>query len=174
MSLSDQIEYWAKVAGRPITKFEQMVLARPFKYSSYWRTWNRVLKPVYGGQPYGYVEFSLEPINGWIKVPAQKDIYFPETLAKRVIDQVANVGSIRIRQHSTLPDPKDKYSSSIPDELLEKMKSVFGEDHTQYMLYGNIFDRVDWDKYRSTWTIGGGIALEECGKNIGTESMRDQ
>lgn len=169
MSLHDQIEYWATVANRPLTKFEQLVIARPFKYDAYWRTWNRMLKPVYAGSPHGYVEVSLSPVNGWNKSSENVVVPFLEGTDKKAQELAA----IRIRQHSTSPDPKDKYASAVPDEVRQQLIDRIGAEAAQYLLYGNIFDAVDWDKYPKIKTLGGGIPLALCRKSIGVDSTRE-
>jgi hypothetical protein len=154
MSLTDQIDFWKKAKGRPLSSFEQVVVARPFKYSNYWRRWSRVLKPVYGGSPQGYVEFSLEPdVPGWEKTEEPS-----AALAKSILE----AHSIKIRHHSTIPDKKDVYASQPPDEVIACMRRYFGDEDTQYMLYGNIFDRIDWARYSRVRTLGGGIPLAAC------------
>jgi hypothetical protein len=152
MSLVDQIDFWQKKTGKPLSSFERMVVARPFKYSSYWRKWNRMLKPVYGGSPNGYVEFSLEPSTGWGE-GSNSDM---------IRQSIGEVRLIKIRHHSTLPDKKDVFASQPPDDVIRRMREHFGDEETQYMLYGNIFSHIDWAKYVKVKTLGGGIPLAEC------------
>lgn len=154
MSLSEQITFWEKVKGCPLSSFEQVVVARPFKYSAYWQRWSRVLKPVYGGNPRGYVEFSIQPdLPGWEN---------SGPLSTNLARSISEIRSIRIRHHSTTPDKNDRYASQPPDAIIAAMRLQFGEDETQFMLYGSIFDRIDWVRYQRTPTLGGGIPLAEC------------
>ena len=164
MSLHDQIERWSKVADRPLTKFEQMVIARPFKYSSYWRTWNRVLKPVYAGLPHGYVEFSLTPVDGWHATEV-RNTELRQSNANSNLVRGLELAAIKIRQHSTAPDPKDKYASAVPDDVRQQLIERIGAEEAQYLLYGNIFDAVDWALYPKIKTLGGGIPLAQCRKS---------
>ncbi len=154
MSLVDQINFWKKSKGSSLSTFEQVVVARPFKYSSYWHRWSRVLKPVYGGNPHGYVEFSIEPVvPGWDK---------PGDPSPALVKSITEAHSILIRHHSTIPDKKDVYASQPPDEVIACMRRYFGDEDTQYMLYGNILSTIDWDRYSRVKTLGGGIPLAAC------------
>lgn len=152
-SLSDQIDFWTVHADRPLTKFEQMVIARPFKYCSYWRTWSRMLKPVYAGSPRGLVELNLSVVND----------------PKLTPEVVLEFKQMKIRNHVTSSDPRDRYSSSLPDDVLMRLREAIGSDEeVQYMLYGNIWDHIDWDRYQqsSAFTHGGGIPLAQCHVNL--------
>jgi len=172
MSLHDQIEYWSQIAGRPLTKFEQMVIARPFKYSKYWHTWDRVLKPVFAGTPYGYVEFALTPVNGWdIPVCGYESRM---AVIRRNNTKTESLGEIKIRVHSTVPEQGDKYASSLPEEARQQLVDELGQEKVQYMLYGNIFDHVDWDLYQKIKVNHqGGVPLALCSKSVGADSMAE-
>jgi hypothetical protein len=148
MSLHDQIEYWATYADRDLTAFERMVISRPFKYSSYWRTWNRVIKPVWAGLPHGIVEVSLSTIPG--------------------AEKMRDIADMRIRNHVTAFDIKDSFKSSLPDDFRRKLIEGIGEEEAQFLLYGNIWDYIDWDRYRqmSAWHPGGGIPLAQVHINL--------
>jgi hypothetical protein len=148
-TLTARIEYWQEQLGRALTDHEKMVAECPFKYNAYWRVWNRVLKPFVDGQLYGYVEFSLEPINGW-----------PTLLKPNIREK-----EILIRKHVTTPSRRDTYDVLVPVTVENQMVKHFGVERTKYMLYDpDIFDIIDWLKYQSVSTSGGGVPLDLCKK----------
>src|SRR6478736_3887871 len=62
ISFSEQMQRWTHVSDRALNRFEQISIARPFKYDHYWKRWTRIIKPVVSGFPYGILELNLTPI----------------------------------------------------------------------------------------------------------------
>jgi hypothetical protein len=168
MSIHDQIEYWSKLADRPLTKFEQLLIARPYKWDGYWHTWNRVLKPVWGGEPHGMVEVNITPVNGWLT----RD----QTGTTRRPEAIAEIEALKIRNHLTSSDHNDKFQSSLPEDERRVLVSMIGMEASNYLLFGDIWSIIDWDKYRrqSLLSKGGGIPLALIRNNAqGYESTRE-
>ena len=119
-----------------------------FVYSSYWRTWSRVLLRM-GGKFYYQLEVDVTPINdhnvsSW--VPTE---------------------SIRIRKHCTVHGPKDIYTHDLPDTVVERMEEYLSQDVINIILHSDIYNLVDWELYYSIRNVeGGGIMLFACIKTI--------
>lgn len=119
-----------------------------FKYSSYWRTWNRVLAPR-GSLDLPYCEFTmvevdLTPVNGWSS------------------SHVKRVQAINIRKHSTADCTSDKYTTELPPDVLADMAVHLELEVVETLLHPALLDQIDWLQYRKH--DNGGCPLELCRK----------
>ena len=161
MSIFDQTEYWTKIAHRNLTTFERMVIARPFRYNTYWKNWSRILKPIYSGYPNGYVDINLTPINGW----ADEKSNSPDVVNHKLQVQIREISAIRIHNHSTPSTDKDQYEETLPIEAMDKLVEMVGPDLANYMLNGNIYNLIDWRLYRNAEN-NGGVPLDTCSAHM--------
>ena len=108
-----------------------------FNYSSYWRTWNRVL----GVLPDGSIaEISVTHINGnWDSVKAEN-----------------------IRTHRTARAPKDIQADMLPAVVLLAMKAMLGEAKVERLLHFDYMANVDWELH--AMVNNGGVPFESCKK----------
>jgi hypothetical protein len=107
-----------KITKRPIV----------FHYSAYWRTWSRLLKNVIPGEPHGYVELDLSPLNGnWDGPDGQR------------------VQRINIRKHTTQRDAKDRDVHVLPDNIRQALFETVGESKAAFMLHHEFMDDIDWE-----------------------------
>ena len=119
-----------------------------FVYSSYWRTWSRVLLRM-GGKFHYQLEVDVTPINdhnvsSW--VPTEY---------------------IRIRKHCTVHGPKDIYTHDLPDTVVERMEEYLSQDAINIILHSDIYNLVDWELYDSIRNVKDrGIMLFGCIKTI--------
>lgn len=129
----ERIDYWAGVAGRPLNSFEQMKIARPFRYNSVEGKLYRVLKPVVFGAIYGYVELDLN-------VRPDEPRFNFDLL-------VHNKGS-DIRS--------DKFLSDIPVPERQYIEGLHGYEVTQWILYGDVWGQLDLNRlhYMNGRTMG--------------------
>ena len=119
-----------------------------FVYSSYWRTWSRVLLRM-GGKFNYQLEVDVTPIN---------DHY---------VSSWVPTESIRIRKHCTVHGPKDIYTHDLPDGVVKQMEEYLSQDVINIILHSDIYNLVDWELYDSIRNVeGGGIMLFACIKTI--------
>lgn len=95
-----------------------------FHYSSYWRSWSRVLLENFDGQ---FVELSLTHVNGdW-----------------------EGVKSENIRVHRTPRSAQDKLQTTLPLDMRKAMIANLGSELTSKLLTFDYLPNVDWKAYRS-------------------------
>jgi hypothetical protein len=103
-----------------------------FFYSSYWRTWSRVLAPE-GALDVGIVEVDLT--GNWERVR-----------------------TINIRAHRTARKSGDLLVRELPSEALEAMKKHMpGQAILDVLLHEDLLPQIDWYKYRKV--CNGGAAF---------------
>lgn len=115
--LRNQVGRWQAAAGRALSSFEQLTIARPFHYNLDTQRWSRLIKPLITGVPFGYVEVSLSRIGD----------HYPLTVVV----------------HTTRSTHADKYLSSIPDSEVKDMEERLGHDMTHWLLYADLWDGLD-------------------------------
>lgn len=119
-----------------------------FVYSSYWRTWSRVLLRM-GGKFNYQLEVDVTPIND------------------HFVSSWVPTESIRIRKHCTVHGPKDIYTHDLPDTVVKQMEEYLSQDVINIILHSDIYNLVDWELYDSIRNVkGGGIMLFACIKTI--------
>ncbi|WZX10293.1 hypothetical protein ACP1_0004 [Aeromonas phage ACP1] len=120
-----------------------------FVYSSYWRTWSRVLLRMGGNFRY-QLEVDVTPVN-----PQYKESW----------EQSKN---IRIRRHCTVHGPRDVYTHDLPDEVVESMKEHISEEAIDVILHSDLYNLIDWERFDdvNNSSSGGGVHLLDCIKTI--------
>lgn len=107
-----------------------------FKYSSYWRTWSRVLH--YQGSQ--WVEIDLTGVNdNWDRVKTEN-----------------------IRFHNTSLSTSDILQGELPPGIVKGMEAALGGELTEKLLYFNYYPLIDLDKYHKA--CNGGAAFEKIQK----------
>lgn len=119
--VSERIAYWAGVTGRHLTSFEQLKIARPFRYNVPSKKLYRVLKPVVLGPIYGYVEIDLN-----FNRPDQTKFDFDLL--------VHNQGS---DYHS------DKFLTDVPPAERQCIEGLHSHEVAQWVLYGDVWSQID-------------------------------
>ncbi len=156
ISFSEQMQRWGRVADRPLNKFEQMVVGRPFKYSSYWRSWSRVIKPISDGYPIGYIELNITPIF------ASNETW------------VNSVQPMIMRNHLTPADKKDLFESELPPVELQALIANVGHEDAMFMLNTDLWPMMDITKFlsakRGFYAGKAGVPFHEF-RLLGTEGM---
>jgi hypothetical protein len=134
VQVRELIDYWAGVAGRPLSSFEQMKVARPFRYNVADKKLYRVLKPVVLGSIYGYVELDLN-FNRQGQTKYDFDLL------------VHNQGS---DFHS------DKFLSDLPVAERQCIEGLHSYKVAQWILYGDLWSQIDHNRlhYLSGRTTG--------------------
>lgn len=99
---------------------------KKYVYSSYWRTWSRVLECKDGC----FVEVNLTAIN-------PKDA-----------SEWERNSSIIIRRHRT-SQCGNSFSDIIPMYALAELESHMSEDVVQRLLYEDFLPQIDWDRYNA-------------------------
>lgn len=132
--VSERIAYWSGVIGRPLSSFEQMKVARPFRYSVPDKKLYRVLKPVMLGPIYGYVELDLN-----FNRPDQSKFDFDLLIHNQGSDY-----------HS------DKFMTDIPAPERQCIEGLHGFEVAQWLLYGDVWNQIDHNRlhYLSGRTLG--------------------
>lgn len=129
-TVSIQIDEWKARIGRDLNKFEQLVVARPFRWNEFDNSWYRLIKPVWDGEPQGYLEVRITPgtKSSWAKV-----------------------SEIQIKLDRTSIDKREilKSAAQLHPQLKFDMVQDLGEDLTATLLYGNLFPLIDMDKFKS-------------------------
>lgn len=105
-----------------------------FKYSSYWRTYNRVLLRK-GGQFHKQIELEMTPVNP----------DFPEPWDE--------VKLAKIRIHSTGPEPFDKYSHHLNENIYAEMVKHIGEVIADFIFNYDIWDKIKGKTARRNWLL---------------------
>ena len=158
LSFGEQMKRWAMIADRPINSFEQMMIARPFKFDAQHQTWSRTIKPVYSGLPLGVIELTLTPVN-----PSDP---------KSWRDQV---NPMRMRLHGMSVSESDKFHASLPDEVFQSMIDQVGREQAVFMITCDLWPYMDLPKLmqeRKKATSPLGIAFDAF-RLRGTEGMRE-
>lgn len=119
-----------------------------FVYSSYWRTWSRVLLRM-GGKFNYQLEVDVTPVNGQYK---------------EAWEQTKN---IRIRRHCTVHGARDVYTHNLPDEVVESMKKHISQEAIDVILHSDLYNLIDWERFGDVHNAsGGGVHLLDCIKTI--------
>ena len=119
-----------------------------FVYSSYWRTWSRVLLRMGGSFNY-QLEVDVTPINEQYK---------------ESWEQTKNV---RIRRHCTVHGPRDVYTHHLPDVVIDNMKEHISQNTIDVILHSDLYNLVDWERFDDVHNAsGGGVHLLDCIKTI--------
>ncbi len=114
-----------------------------FHFSSYWRTWSRVLTTYVDGN--GTLELNLTPVNPHLPT-----------------SWVEQVRPIIFRNHRTTLDVDDLLLEKLPDEVQEVMLNHLGVRLTQQLLETDWISLLDMPKVRRGKHGGGGLPFEEC------------
>ena len=121
-----------------------------FHYSSYWRSWSRVLSTDHTGGP--FVEVNLTPIgNSWVSE-----------------DQVRRIQGVNIRLHGTARDPKDIETAELPVEVMDQMADHLGVWFVDELLNTDFMPQIDWDLYKRQ--CNGGCPFHLCST---ADSLKD-
>lgn len=119
-----------------------------FVYSSYWRTWSRVLLRK-GGKFNYQLEVDVTPINEQYK------------------ESWEQTKNIRIRRHCTAHGPRDVYTHDLPDEVVESMKEHISQDAIDVIIHSDLYNLIDWERFDDVHNAGGGgVHLLDCIKTI--------
>lgn len=118
----DQMKRWGGVADRAITRFEQMMIARPFVYSPFFGTWSRIIKPVPQGHPLGIILLNLTPGHGRVE---QMQLSVTDSLFRR----------------------EDKFERQVPDSIKELLVSKLGHEKTMFMLECDLWPLINTAKF---------------------------
>jgi hypothetical protein len=110
-----------------------------YVFSSYWKTWNRLLGKTYNGS---YAEINLTPINAH-----RLDEWSPY--------QKTQIEPIIIRLHGT---GIGRIEKELPKNIENNMVENIGPDLTNRLLTENFASKIDWDLLASTMR-GGGVPL---------------
>lgn len=122
-TVRERIDYWAGVTGRHLTSFEQMKVARPFRYDVKENRLYRVLKPVVFGAIYGFVEIDLN------------------------VNQNEPKCDFDVLVHGMSGDvDSDKFLSSVPDGTRQYIEGLHGYELTQWILYGDVWSQLDLNR----------------------------
>jgi hypothetical protein len=151
-NVKDQIDVWKGHLGRDLNKFEQMVVARPFRWSG--NHWTRLIKPVWEGNPRGYVEIDVVPPQG------------------KTWDDLKE---LRIYHTLVSIDKADVMLHALPENIKKDLYANVGNDLAPVLLYGNLFPCIDWEAYR-LWAYrpdynNKGVPFEMCTTVLSDEHM---
>lgn len=129
-----------------------------FMYSSYWGTWNRVLLRM-GGDYSNQTEISLQTHNDY-------DSEWRDLL------------QCRIRQHCTVPTPRDTFTHNVPDRVYETLVEKYDRETADFFVHADLYKMIDWLQFREVeqdWVGGGGIPIALVIKSQSwlPEKMRD-
>lgn len=95
-----------------------------FVYSSYWRTWSRLLLENMDRSG-TCVELNLTGTNGkWDRVPLEI-----------------------IRKHCTARDNKDLITRTLPDAVEAMIRNALGDELFERMVTYDYLPEIDWQKY---------------------------
>jgi hypothetical protein len=161
ISFSDQMKRWAHITGRPLNKFEQMSVARPFKYSKYWRTWSRLIKPVYEGFPLGFIELNLTPL------PLDSD-----STSCSGIEWEKEIKPMVMRGHLSMTDEEDIFRMGLPAFEYDALVANVGHEQALFMLNCDLWPLMDLEKFveEQRKNSGGGVQFAQF-RLRGTEGM---
>jgi len=98
-----------------------------FHYSSYWRTWSRVILFEEGEM----VEVNLTPIPNCHDSTWERD-----------------VRPVRVRRHVTEFGEKDLLTGVLPREVEKELRRYCTPEQVSQLLHGRILRVIDWEKYR--------------------------
>lgn len=109
---------------------------RRYHFSSYWRTWSRVLLVKH--REFQTVELNLTPINGnWSQ----------------------DVLPVIIRVHSTQPSPRDLSTPRLPIDVWKLLGERLGRDFRHHLCTTDFVPMIDWSKQELNRGGGCPIAL---------------
>lgn len=115
-----------------------------FHYSSYWRTWSRILSEGRAGRNLAIVEVDLTAINpesgfGWIQTR-----------------------TINIREHMTARSRDDLIVDVLPGAAVDLMRAHMDESLVSRLLHEDFMQQIDWNKYQAI--CNGGAAFDKIKK----------
>ncbi len=111
-----------------------------FKYSSYWKTWNRVLH--HDARSGLWVELSVTHVKGdWSKPRSEW-----------------------VRSHKVQPAPADIIAPSLPLIVVQSMEAVLGKDLSSRLLRHDYMSMIDLEKL-DLLDKGQGVALSRILSN---------
>ena len=123
-TLTQQHIDWENVTGRELTKFERMMIARPFRQSSE-GLWSRVIKPCLGGKPVGQIEI---PFGEIIKFSVRESV-IPLGPYVKVVDKILS--------------PEDAFHYNISEGHHHEITSAFGYELAKELMYGDVLSYLD-------------------------------
>lgn len=128
-NMPGQIDEWQERLGRDLNKFEQLVVARPFRWNETNKSWYRLIKPVWDGEPQGYIEIQISPNRDttWEQLKSIK-----VSLTRLAIDK----------------DEVLRSSSQLGNQLKVDLVNNLGQETASILLYSNLFPLIDMDIYK--------------------------
>lgn len=121
LSFQDQMKRWGGIAGRTLTRFEQMSIARPFVYSPFFGTWNRIIKPIHQGHPMGIIMLNVTPGTDL----KQMKMFITDTLFRR----------------------EDKFERQLPSTVMEVLTSAVGHEQAVFMTECDLWPLISVNKF---------------------------
>lgn len=148
-NVAAQIDTWKERLGRDLNKFEQMVVARPYRWSG--KRLTRLIKPVWEGNPRGYVEIDVIP---------------------GVQESWEDIKRIRICNSLVNIDKQDVMVNSVPNLITWDLFANVGNEIARVILYGDIFPLIDWDKHKALAPDNNrGVPLSLCTNVLSDEHL---
>lgn len=112
-----------------------------YHYSSYWKTWSRVLSEENGH----YVEVNLTPIPCCTASTWERDVWPP-----------------KIREHCTPRAQTDIDTDELPEDVMTDIFIHVGGPQLDMLLNYNFLPEIDWNVYRKI--CNGGARWEDIRK----------
>lgn len=112
-----------------------------FVYSSYWRTWSRLVVTV----GMHHVEVNMTPINGWGS-------------------NTERCKSVNVRCHNTAREWNDVVADTLPDNVLAECNEHLGPEVTAFIASANFIELVDWTRYNQL--CNGGASFYRIAKGV--------
>lgn len=128
LTFQDQMKRWGGVAGRSLNRFEQMSIARPFVYSPFFGTWNRIIKPIMSGSPMGIMLLNLTPGT--------------------------DVHGMRMFVTDTLFRREDKFERQLPSTIMEQLVSAVGHEQAVFMTECDLWPLISVNKFLAEKKLG--------------------
>lgn len=101
-----------------------------FHFSSYWRTWSRVI--LRGGGTFSHqVAIPLTPVN--------------DTAGEW--DEIKRISIIRTDMRYGIPDKKDIWTHELPEEAYRELSLVVGKAQADFMIHSSLMDLIDWNDF---------------------------
>ena len=122
-----------------------------FFYSSYWRTWSRILAPMntvmHRGTRLGQIEVDLTAVNG------------------TSLHGWPRVARVNIRVHRTSMHNGDIVTDVLPEHRIDLMQQMLGDYPVliERLLHDDLIPLIEWDKYNKV--SNGGAALADILKD---------
>ncbi|UOX39536.1 putative CytH-like phosphatase [Aeromonas phage ZPAH34] len=95
-----------------------------FVYSSYWRTWSRVLQRM-GGAFHTQIEIDITPINpdldrSWLAIP-----------------------KVNIREHCTISREGDIWTHHLPDDVVKTLEARVSKSQLDLILHEDLLPMIN-------------------------------